>query len=62
MIKRTRQFQCFYHPDFQTNCIDDFMTHLHSHQKMTKSKLDLTKIIPEVFTESGLVNKELLLD
>lgn len=59
MTKRTRQFQCFYHPEFQTNCIDDFKVHLHSHQKITISNID--ERMP-VFTESKLIRKDLLLD
>jgi hypothetical protein len=58
--KRTRQFQCAYHPEFQTNSIDDFKDHLTSHQKITKS--NIVERIPEVLTESGLVDRSLLLD
>jgi len=62
ITKRTKQFQCAYHPDFQTNSIDDFKTHLHLHlhQKISKSNID--KKIPEVNNESGLINKDLLLN
>jgi len=58
--KRTRQFQCFYHPEFQTNCIDDFKDHLQSHQKITKSK-NIDEKIPEANRESGLIDCSLLL-
>lgn len=56
-IKRTRQFQCFYHPEFQTNSIDDFKDHLQSHQKIAKSNIKM----PEI-SESKLIRKDLLLD
>jgi len=60
MTRRTKQFQCFYHPEFQTNSIDDFMYHLSSHQKITDNPHIDTKI-PEVLTENGLIRKDLLL-
>jgi len=58
--KRTKQFQCAYHPKFQTNSIDDFKDHLTSHQKVTNNT-NIDRRIPEALTESGLVRKDLLL-
>jgi len=62
LTKRTKQFQCVYHPEFETNSIDDFKVHLQSHQKITQSLKNIDEKIPEAFSESGLINKELLLN
>lgn len=61
MPKRIKQFQCVYHPEFQTNSIDEFKTHLHSHQKITQSP-NIDEKIPEVNTERNLIDKRLLLE
>jgi len=61
MTRRTKQFQCFYHPIFQTNFMDDFIEHLQSHQKITQSP-NIDEKIPEVNIESNLIDKRLLLD
>jgi len=58
---RTKQFQCFYHPEFETNSRDDFREHLNSHQKITQSA-NIDERIPEANIESSLINKELLLE